>query len=167
MQSLEIALLAMFEKLGDQSRDREESHPIALHAGRMSQGRCQVRLACARVADDQDVFPPGKILPARQFAHRGFVDGGLGGEVKAVECLEDRKLRVAQPAVGGSLLSIHEFALGQLEQEVVVAGTLLGAEARHGLVFAQDRRQLERLEVVLEQHGCFVLAHRAPPSNWA
>ena len=50
-------------------------------------------------------------------------------------------------------------------QEAQVIHVLLGTTGSDLLALTEHRRQLQSLEVVLEQYGGFRLAHTAPPTN--
>ena len=118
-------------------------------------------LAGAAVADDQDVLVVGDVLAAHQLADQGLVDGRLAGEVERVEGLDHRQAGRLQPAVGGAALAIEQLPFGQPQQVGRVVGLVLPAGGGHRDVLAQDGRQLQRFEVVLQQHRRLRLVHDA------
>jgi hypothetical protein len=163
VQALQRSLLALLQQLGDQPGDGEESHPPAQGAGGERQRAGQVRLSRAAVAHQQDVLAGGDVLAPHQLADQGLVDRRLGGEVERVQRLEDREAGRLDPPLGGAVLALDHLALDQPQQVGGVVAAVLRAGGRHRRVLAQDRRQLQLPEVVLQQHGGLGRRHDPPP----
>ena len=83
-EPFELTVFAGFEQLGNESCDGDEAYALALSAGGVSQGRSEVGLSGAGVADEQDVLVLVEILAAHQFEDERAVDAGLGLEVEGI-----------------------------------------------------------------------------------
>ena len=87
-------------------------------------------------------------------------------EVEAVEALDRREPRRLDPALDHPALAVDELQLHQAGEEADVVQAFGGALAGQLLVFPQEGRQLERLEVVGEQ-DLGGLRHAAVPRHQA
>ena len=86
-------------------------------------------------------------------------------EVERVERLVRREPGRLQSPVGRTTLAIDQFQFAQLQQEAEMIDILGGTATGDFGAFAEHRRQLERLEVMLQQDRApgFGLAHAPPP----
>jgi len=58
-----------------------------------------VSLAGPRFSNDDNVLPTLNIFALEQRPDKALVDGRLGGKVEALDCLDDRKTRLAYLAL--------------------------------------------------------------------
>src|SRR3984893_3187841 len=114
----------MDESCGGVEADRQP-----LLTGCETEPEANVGLAGAGVADRDDVLPARHILRAGELQHEGLVERRKGSEVEAVQALHGREPRLLDPT-----LHHAPFAGDQLQ-----------------VVLAQQRRQLERLQLMREQ----------------
>jgi len=109
-------------------------------------------LAGAAVAERDDVLPAQDELAAAEFQHQHLVEARDRGEVESVEALHRREPGGAYAALDDPALAIDQFQFHQAQQIAGVIDAALRALARHLVVLAQDRRQLQLLEVVPEEN---------------
>ena len=107
-------------------------------------------LARAGRAQGDDFLAPLDPLAARQLQHLRLVQRGDGLEVEAVEAFGDRELRCLDAPLDHAPFAIDQFQLHQPGQELNMIQALGRALARHFLVFPQEGRQLQGLEVVCQ-----------------
>src|SRR5947208_8723360 len=122
-----------------------------LLAGGESEPETDVRLASTAVAHRDDVLPAGHILRAGELQNEGLVERGNGGEVETVQALHGREPRLPDPALHHAPVAVDQLQFGQAQQKADVIEALGGALPSELVVFAQERRQLERLQVMSEQ----------------
>ena len=72
-------------------------------------------------------------------------------EVEAVEALDRWEPRFLDPTLHHASLSIDQLQFGEAQQKADMVETLGGALPSKLLILAQERRQLERLQVMSEQ----------------
>ena len=149
----------MHEGGGGREADRQ-----ALLAGGETEPQSDVALAGAGVADRDDVLAPLDVLRARQLHHQRLVQGRQRREVEAVEALHGRELGRLDAALDHAPLAIDQLQLGQPQQIARIVDALGGALACDLVVLAQERRQLERLEVV-RQENLRCVGHDAAPMH--
>ena len=106
----------------------------------------------AAVAERDDVLPADDELAAAEVQHQHLVEARDGGEVEGVEALHRREPRGADAAFDDATLPVDQFQFHQAQQVAGVVDAALRALARHLVVLAQDRRQLQLLEVVPEKN---------------
>jgi len=94
--------------------------------------------------------------------HQRFVQGWQCREVEAVEALHGGEPRRLDAALDHAPLAVDQLQLGKPEQIPGMVGALGGALARNLVILAQERRQLEGLEVV-RQENLRCVAHAAAP----
>ena len=124
----------------------------AFLAGCKTQSQSNVGFAGARIADRDNVLASLDIFRARQLHHESFIQGRKGCEVEAVEALHGRELGRLDTALDHAALAIDQLRLGKPQQITRIVDAFGGALARHLVILAQERRQLERLEVVRQEH---------------
>lgn len=165
-QTFELPVVPGFQQLGDEGGDRVEADVFSLGAGGMPERGGDVGLTGAGIAHEQDVLVLVKIFAAHKLGDQGPVDGRLGGEVEGVEGLEDGEPGGTDTALGGALFPFEAFALAQTRQKLDGVVALFGTGGGHDLVVTLDGGQLQKLEVMVEQHGrAFGLHHLIPPGN--
>ena len=86
-------------------------------------------------------------------------------EVKAVQALDGRELRLPDSPLDHAALAVDQFQLGQAEQVAHVVGALAGTLASQLVVLPEEGRQLEGLQVMGQQHLRRVAHGAAPPSR--
>ena len=162
----QLTLLTCLHQERRQFGDPEEPHPLAPGARLCRQRRGQVRLPRAAPADQQYVLTSGDIFTPHELQYQRLVHRRRGREVEPVQALGRREPGRLQPTGSGPPLAVQELQFGQLQQEPQVVDILLGAPRRHLLALGRHGRQLQRLEVVLQQHGALgrVLLHDATPA---
>src|ERR1035437_6634841 len=118
--------------------------------------------AGAGVADRDDVLPAGYILRAGELQNENLVERRNGGEVEAVQALHGREPRLLDPPLDHPPFAVDQLQFGQAQQKGDVIETLGGAPPGELVVLAQERRQLERLQMLSKQKlGC--IGHDAAP----
>ena len=121
-------------------------------------------LAGAGVADRNDVLAPLDVLRARQLHHQRLVQGRQRREVEAVEALDRREPGGLDPALDHAPLAIDQLLLGQSQQIARIIDALGSTLARLSVVLAQERRQLQYLQV-MGQQNLRCIAHDAAPAR--
>ena len=76
---------------------------------------------------------------------------GNGGEVEAVQALHGRELRLLDPTLHHAPFAVDQLQFGQPQQKADMIKALGGALPSELVVLAQERRQLERLQVMSQQ----------------
>src|SRR5437868_15212917 len=135
----------------DESGGGVEANRQSLLAGRETEPETDVRLAGATVADRDDVLPAGHILRAGELHNEGLVERRNGGEVEAVQALHGREPRLLDPTLHHAPFAFDQLQFGQAQQKTDMIKALAGTLPSELVVFAQERWQPERLEVVSEQ----------------
>ena len=148
LEPQEAALVAGFHQLVHERGGRGEARREAPLAGGQPEPQGDMGLAGAGRAEGNDVLAPLDPLAARQRQHLRLVQRGDGLEVEAVEALGDRELRRLDAPLDHAPFAIDQFQLHQPGQELNMIQALGRALARHFLVFPQEGRQLQGLEVV-------------------
>ena len=110
-----------------------------------------MRLAGAAVADRDDVVPAGHILRAGHLQDEHLVERRNGGEVEAVQALHGREPSFLDPTLHHAPFAVDQFQFGQAQQKADMIEAFDGALPSELVVLAQERRQLERLQVMSEQ----------------
>src|SRR5277367_4847529 len=110
-----------------------------------------MRLAGSAVADCDNVFATGRVLGTSEFQDEGFVERRNRCEVEAVEALDRREPRFLDPTLNQASLSIDQLQFDEAQEKTDMVETLGGALPSKLLILAQQRRQLERLQVMTEQ----------------
>ncbi len=119
-------------------------------------------LAGAPVADSDDVLPPVYVLAACKLHDQVLVHRRHGQEVEGVEALGGGEACSLDPAVHHAVMAVYHLKLREPQQVAWMVDALGSALAGHLAVLSQEGRQLQLLEVVLQQHRRS-LAHRLLP----
>ena len=110
-----------------------------------------MRLAGSAVADCDNVFATGRVLGTGEFQDEGFVERRNRREVEAVEALDRREPRFLDPTLHHASLSIDQLQFDEAQEKADMVETLGSALPSKLLILAQERRQLERLQVMSKQ----------------
>ena len=148
----QASLIARFVQGVDQAGCGIERHREAALASSEPQRQRGVSLAGSRVAQGDDIVAPGNELAAGKFEHQHLVDAGDRGEVERVDGLDGWEARLSDAALDHAPLAIDQLHLDEAQEIARMVDLLGGAKGCNLVVLAQDRRQLELLEVMGEQH---------------
>src|ERR1039458_7124054 len=135
----------------DKSRGGIETNRQPLLTGRETESETDVGLAGAGVAYRDDVLPAAHILRAGEVQHEDLVERGNDGEVEAVQALHGREPRLLDPTLHRAPFAVDQLQFGQAQQKADMIKALGGTLPSELVVLAQERRQLERLQVMREQ----------------
>ena len=155
-------LVPGLDQLVDQRGGRGEADRQSPLAGGESQTEGHMGLAGAAVADGDDVLPPVYVLAACQLHGQVLVHRRHGQEVEGVEALGGGEACRLDPAVNHPMMAVYQLKLREPQQVARMVDALGGALAGYLAVLSQERRQLQLLEVMLQQHRR-PLAHRPIP----
>src|SRR6516225_4991303 len=134
----------------DQSGGGDEADRQALLAGGQPQSESNVGLPRAAVADRNHVLSASDVLAAGKLQHQCLVERRDRRELETVQTLHRREPRLLDAALDHSLFPVDQFKLGQAQQITRVVDAFGSALLGELVVFAQETRQLERLEVMDE-----------------
>ena len=129
---------------------------------RRAQAEGDMGLGGAAVADSDDVLPPVYVLAACKLHDQVLVHRRHGQEVEGVEALGGREACSLDPAVHHAVMAVYHLKLREPQEVAWMVDALGSALAGHLAVLSQEGRQLQLLEVVLQQHRRS-LAHRLLP----
>ena len=156
------SLVPGLNQLVDQRGGRGEADRQSPLAGGEPQAEGHVGLAGPAVADGDDVLPPVYVLAACQLHDQVLVHRRDGQEVEGVEALRGREASSLDPAVHHTMMAVYQLKLREPQQVARMVYVLSGTLRGHLAVLPQEGRQLQLLEVVLQQHRR-PLAHRLLP----
>ena len=122
-------------------------------------------LAGAGVADRDDVLAAFDVLRSRQLHDERLVQIRERREVEAVEALHGREFGGFDAAVHHASLALDDLQLDEPQQEANMVDALGGTLPGNLVILSQEGRQLERLEVVGQQHLRCVVHGAAPASR--
>ena len=151
LQAQEPALVAGLHQFVYEGGGGDEADGEPLLAGGQPEAESNMGLACAAGAEGDDVLAALDPFAARQLEHLHLVQAGDRLEVEAVEAFDRREPRGLDPALDHPPLAVDQLQLHQPGEKADVVEPLGGALAGELLVFPQERRQLQRLEVMGEQ----------------
>ena len=151
LQAQQPAFVAGLHQLVDQGGGGGEADGEALLAGGQPEAQGDMGLAGAAGAEGDDVLAPLDPFAAGQFQHLHLVQAGDRLEVEAVEAFDRREPRGLDPALDHPPLAVDQLQLHQPGEEADMVQALGGALPGELLVFPQEGRQLQRLEVMGEQ----------------
>jgi len=120
-EPFELAVVSGFEQLGDECGNGVEPDVFSLSAGGMSQRGGNMGFSGAGVSHEQDVFAFIEVLAAHELGDEGAVDGGLGGEIKSVEGLDDGESGGTDAAFGGSLFAFEAYPSSRIRSKIRLA----------------------------------------------
>jgi hypothetical protein len=142
----------------------DEADRQALLAGRQPQPERNVRLAGAAVADRDDVLTARDVLAAGKLQDQGLVQRGERHEVETVEAFHRREPRLLDATFDHPAFPLDQFEFGQAQQIAGMIDPFGGALLGELVVFAQEGRQPERLEMMGKQE-LRRIAHGAAPAS--
>jgi len=151
LQALQISFVPGLEQFMDQCRGGGEADRQAPLAGSEAKSECDVRLTSTAVAKCNHIFMALDVLAADKFLDQGLVEGRDRGEVEGVEALDRWELGRPDPPLNGPAFTIYQFQLCKPQEEAGMVDPSC-ALSSNPVVLPQEGRQLEHLEVVLEQH---------------
>src|SRR5271163_2100430 len=128
------------------------------------QSQGNVSLARAAVADRDHVLAASNVLAASELQDQRLIERGDRREVETIQALHRREPCLLDAALDHSPFPLDQLEFGQAQQVAGMVDALSGALLGELLVFAQERRQLERLEVMGEQKLGH-LAHGEAPAR--
>ena len=141
LQAKQPLLVAILQQFMDESRGGIEADRQPLLAGCETEPETDVGLACAAVADRNDILPAGYILRAGELQNESLVERRNGGEVEAIQALHGREPRLLDPPLDHPLFAVDQLQFGQAQQKTDVIEALGGALPSELVVLAQERRQ--------------------------
>jgi hypothetical protein len=130
------------------------------------QSQSNVAPAGAAVADRDHVLAASNVPAAGQLQHQCLVERGDRREVETVQAFHCREPCLLDAASARPPFPVDQFELGQAQQIAGMIDPLGGALPGELVVFTQERRQLERLEMMRKQQ-LRRLAHGAAPLSRA
>ena len=148
----------------NQGSGREEADGEPLLAGRQTETEGDMGLAGSAVAERDDILTTLDVFASRQLQNQHLVERCDGLEVEAVEAFDGGEPGLSDPPLDHAALTVDQFQLGQTDKIPHMVGALGGAVAGQLVVFAQERRQFQGLEVMGQQH-LRRIGHDAPPPN--
>mgnify|MGYP002386131676 FL=1 len=145
-------LVAGLEELADQGGRRGEGDGEALLARGQPERESDMGFARATVAQRDDVLPAQDVAAARQLQHEHLVQARDRREVEGVEALYRREPRRPDPPLDHAPFPVNQFEFDQPQQVAGMIDAVAGAFPRDLVIFAQDRRQLQLLEMMSQQN---------------
>ena len=144
-----------------------EAHGKALLAGGEAEGESDMRLPDAAWAEQDYVLTARDVLAAREIQHQHLVEARDCLEVEALELFDNREPGLPDAALDEAALAVDQLQLHQPGEELHMIQALGRALARQFLVFPQEGRQLQPLQVMFEQDAGG-LSHGRPlrPAGW-
>ena len=106
----------------------------------------------AAVAEGDHVLAAVDVLAAGELQHQRLVERGDGLEVEGIEALDHGEVGGLDAALDHAALAIDQLELGETMEIAHVIDAFRGALPGELVVLALERRQLERFEVMLQQH---------------
>src|SRR5246127_5447222 len=123
-----------------------------------------MRLAGTAVADRDHVVAASDVLAASELQDQCLIERRDRREVETVQALPRREPCLLNAALDHPPFPVDQFEFGEAQQVTRMVDTLGGALLGELVVFAQERRQLERLKMMGEQKlGC--VAHDEAPAR--
>src|SRR6266699_264657 len=162
LQSQQTLLVFGLDQLMDQSGGRDEADRQALLAGRQPQSESNMGLPRAAVADRNHVLSASDVLTAGKLQHQCLVERRDRRKLETVQALHRREPRLLDAALDHPLFPVDQFELGQAQQITRVVDAFGSALLGKLVVFAQEARQPECLQVMGEQKLGRVAHDEAP-----
>ena len=110
-----------------------------------------MRLPGAAIADRDHVVAASNVLAAGELQDQCLVERRDRREVETVEAFHCREPRLLDAALDHPSFPLDQFEFGQAQQIAGMVDALGSTLLGELVVFAQERRQLEYLEVMGEQ----------------
>ncbi len=163
LQAQEPAFVAGLHQFVHEGGGGGEADGEALLAGGQAESESNVGLSRAARAEGDDVLPSLDPLAAGQLEHLHLVEAGDRLEVEAVEAFDSGKPRGLDAALDHPALAVDQLEFHQPGEELHMVLPLGGALAGELAVLSKEGRQLQRLEMMVEQQLRRV-AHAEPPA---
>jgi hypothetical protein len=96
-------------------------------------------------------FATGRVLGTGEFQDEGLVERRNRREVEAVEAFDGREPRFLDPTLHHAAFSIDQLQFDEAQEKADMVETFGSALPSKLLILAQERRQLERLQVMTEK----------------
>ncbi len=151
LQAQQPLLVAGLDQLVHDRGGVGEADRQALLASGKTKPQSDMALAGAGVADRDDVLAALDVLRARQLHHQRLVQVRERREVEAVDALHGWELRGFDAAIDHASLTLDDLGLDEPQQIAGIVDAFGGALVGDLVVLAQDRRQLQRFEVMGQQ----------------
>ena len=151
LQVQQALLVSGFHKLIHQTGSRGEADGESSLTGGESQSQGYVGLAGTAVAYGDDVLAAFYVLAAGELGHKPAVHRRHGLEVEGVQALHRRKAGGLDPAPHHAVMAVYELKLRQPQQVVGIVHPFGSALGRNLAELSQEGRQLQLLQVVLQQ----------------
>ena len=164
LQAQQAFFIPGLHQFMNQGSGREEADGEPLLAGRQTETEGDMGLAGSAVAERDDILTTLDVFASRQLQNQHLVERCDGLEVEAVEAFDGGEPGLSDPPLDHAALTVDQFQLGQTDKIPHIVGALGGALAGQLVVFAQERRQFQGLEVMGQQH-LRRIGHDAPPPN--
>jgi len=148
LEPQEALLVARLHQLMDEPRRRCESDGKAALASGEPERQRHMALAGPAVAERDDILATRDERAAAKLQRQHLVEAGNGGEVESVEALDRREPGLADSPFGDPAFAIEEFEFDEPEQIPNVVDAVARGLACDFLIFPQNGRQLELLEVM-------------------
>src|SRR5438270_7976853 len=125
--------------------------PVTSRSNWAKDNKSNMGLPRAAVADRDHVLSARDVLAAGKLQHHCLVERRDRREIETVQALDRRKPRLLDAALDHPLLPVDQFELGQAQQITRVVDAFGSALLGKLVVFAQEARQPECLQVMGEQ----------------
>ena len=152
LQLQQASFVARFHQLMHEGGRGGEGDAEPLLAGGKTESQGDMRLAGAGIAERDDVLAAQDELASSELEHQHLVEAGNGGEVEGVEAFDRREACRPDPPLDHSALPVDQLQLHQAQQVAGMIDAVAGAFARDLVVFPQNGRQLQLLEVMRQQN---------------
>ena len=165
LQAQEPAFVSGLHQLVHEGGRGGEAVGEALLAGGQPEAEGCMGLASAARAEGDDVLAALDPFAAGQFEHLHLVQARDRLEVDAVEAFDGWELGRLDPPLDHPPLATGEFQLDQPGEKAGVIEPVGGALTGELLVFPQEGRQLQRLEVVVGEQDLGRFRNAASPET--
>ena len=162
LQTQKPLLVARFKKFVNQCRGGDEADGYSFLAGGQAQSNGDVRLAGAAIARRDHILPSRHIVGAGEIKDQCLVQGWQGLEVEAVQAFDRREAGRLDPPFNQPPFPVDQFQFRQALQIAGVIDALGGALTRQLVIFAQEGRQLERLQMMTRSFSSTLTMRQSP-----
>jgi hypothetical protein len=167
LQSQQAALVARLLELMDEAGSGGEGNREPPLTGSKPQGQGNMGLPGTAVAENDNVVAGEDELAAHQLQDQRLVEGGHCRKIEGVQAFYRREAGVADAPLNQAALAVDQLQFGQAQQVSGMIDALAGTVTGDLLVLAQESRQLERFQVMRQQHLRRRGAHAALRDNRA
>ncbi len=164
LEAQQALFIARLHQLVDQGGGGDEADGEASLTGRQAETEGDMGLAGAGGPEGNDVLLALDVVAARQFHDQGLVERGNGLEVEGIEALHRREAGLLDAPFDQAALTVDQFQLREAQQIAHVIDALGGALAGDLVVFPEEGRQPQLLQMMIQQN-LGRIAHDPPPDN--